>query len=379
MFLQITYLLHFMILLLALPSSSGSIARPECPDRCGNLQIPYPFGVGPGCSMEPSFDIICNASTNPPKAYLPIIHSEIIEINRSIIRVKSWKLAFSSNGQGGLQFNRLFFNLSETQYTLSDHNWLTAIGSQDMAAITGRANNRSFGGGCVLLCENRNDFGGVALCADDNNGHGLETGYCQTPIPKGTTSLHVNMFDLDKNWRKNKLFSTSYAFVGEKAIFNQFEFSYRLTNLDNNWTIYTSLNWALKHTLPVRLDWRIGTENCIEARKNPTTYACQSNTSDCIDFNTSNIKGYLCKCSKGYEGNPYLDSGCQDVDECADSTTNLCVSNAGCTNIPGSFNCLCPKGYSGDAMKDGEGCIMRPQSKVISILIGLGTGLGFIP
>ncbi|KAH6756709.1 hypothetical protein C2S53_000799 [Perilla frutescens var. hirtella] len=222
--------------------------------------------------------------------------------------------------------------------------------------MTGLANNRSFGGGCISYCENWNDSGGIAFSADDNNGYGLETGCCQTPIPKGTTNLPVTMLDTHKTWRESKLFSTSYAVVGEKVIFNEF----KLSDLDNNGTVYMSSNWATKNILPVRLDWRIGTENCNKARKNTTTYACQNNSTECIDFHT-NLGGYLCKCFKGYEGNPYLVSGCQDVDECA--STNPCNSNAACTNFPGGFTCSCRKGYGGDAMKDSKGCILQPQSK----------------
>ncbi|KAH6822096.1 hypothetical protein C2S53_000646 [Perilla frutescens var. hirtella] len=358
-------LLHFTILLLAPPSSSGSIAKPGCPDRCGSLPIPYPFGVGSGCSMEQSFGVTCNASTDPPKATLSIIGSEIIEINPTNIRVKYPNLALSNYSRNSVRVLSVVYDLSRTQYAFSDDNWLTAIGCDDMAAVTGRA-NRSFSGGCVSYCQDRNDSGGVASCPDNSNGYGLGTGCCRTPIPKGTTNLYVNLTDVHKNWRESKLFSTSYAFVGEKKVItNQSEFSYRLNDLANA-TIFLSDNWAAKNTPPVLLDWRIGAENCNESRRNPTTYACRGNT-DCVDFNT-NVRGYLCNCSKGYEGNPYLD--CQDVDECVDSTTNPCDSNAICTNILGSFTCSCPKGYYGDGMKDEKGCIRRATSTLSNVLIG---------
>ncbi|XP_042031844.1 wall-associated receptor kinase-like 2 [Salvia splendens] len=317
--------------------------------------------------MERSFEINCNTSFNPPRAFLSILGGEIMGINPTNVRVNMPNLALSTYGQGA-RILTVVYGLSTTRYTFSDQNWLTAIGCDDMAAVTGLA-NRSFSGGCVSYCQSAGDSGGVASCPNDSNGFGLGTGCCRTPIPKGTTNLFVNLTDVHRNWRNNKLFSTSYAFVGEMVTSN---FSYRLNDL-NNATIFLSDNWSAKNTPPVVLDWKIGQQNCDEARRNLTTYACKAN-SECVNFDT-NIVGYLCNCSKGYQGNPYLDPGCQDSDECAD---NPCDPNADCTNIPGSFICKCRKSYGGDGMKGGSGCTKLPPSTIINVSIGVGAGVGFI-
>ena len=41
-----------------------------------------------------------------------------------------------------------------------------------------------------------------------------------------------------------------------------------------------------------------------------------------------------------------------DIDECSNSTLNLCDPNANCTNINGGYMCVCLDGYMGD----GEIC-----------------------
>ena len=39
-----------------------------------------------------------------------------------------------------------------------------------------------------------------------------------------------------------------------------------------------------------------------------------------------------------------------DVDECSISGANNCSSKADCVNEPGSFNCNCRHGYTGDGV-----------------------------
>lgn len=46
-----------------------NITKPGCQSKCGNLTVPYPFGIGERCSMDHWFAINCNASFNPPNGY----------------------------------------------------------------------------------------------------------------------------------------------------------------------------------------------------------------------------------------------------------------------------------------------------------------------
>ncbi|OMO73909.1 EGF-like calcium-binding protein [Corchorus olitorius] len=45
-----------------------------------------------------------------------------------------------------------------------------------------------------------------------------------------------------------------------------------------------------------------------------------------------------CYCQDGFEGNPYLPNGCQDIDECQDDPKRRC-GNATCVNRPGHYVC----------------------------------------
>ncbi|KAF3338483.1 wall-associated receptor kinase 1-like protein [Carex littledalei] len=41
-------------------SLKNTIALPGCPENCGRIPIPYPFGIGPNCSLSEEFNINCN-------------------------------------------------------------------------------------------------------------------------------------------------------------------------------------------------------------------------------------------------------------------------------------------------------------------------------
>ncbi|PQQ07381.1 hypothetical protein Pyn_32129 [Prunus yedoensis var. nudiflora] len=58
-----------VMILMRLVVNATAQARPNCQDKCGNLTIPYPFGMGEGCYLRPEFNITCDQSTQPPSAY----------------------------------------------------------------------------------------------------------------------------------------------------------------------------------------------------------------------------------------------------------------------------------------------------------------------
>lgn len=111
------------------------------------------------------------------------------------------------------------------------------------------------------------------------------------------------MSDLSAQWRREKVHPCSYAMVAEK---NTHFYKYPLTYLDNSTSPFLD-GFSYKQALV--LDWRIGIDNCTQAKRNSSTFACHNN-SVCVDFE-ENVGGYICNCFEGYEGNPYLSPGCQ--------------------------------------------------------------------
>ncbi|KAF2912190.1 hypothetical protein DAI22_11g237700 [Oryza sativa Japonica Group] len=105
--------------------------------------------------------------------------------------------------------------------------------------------------------------------------------------------------------------------------------------------------------VPTVLDWAIrGTNGSCSGSVAP---ACVSDHSYCA--NATNGDGYLCKCSKGYDGNPYLkagNGGCTDIDECKEP--DRCSTGSRCHNTEGDYYCKCRFPRRGDGKINGKGC-----------------------
>ncbi|KAJ4831263.1 hypothetical protein Tsubulata_007396, partial [Turnera subulata] len=90
-----------LLLICQLSKAAAPIARPNCQDRCGNISIPYPFGIGNGCYLNKSFEIVCNQTSNsPPRAYISSINMELLDIVGGTAFVKGPVIPFNCSGKG---------------------------------------------------------------------------------------------------------------------------------------------------------------------------------------------------------------------------------------------------------------------------------------
>ncbi|VAI38186.1 unnamed protein product [Triticum turgidum subsp. durum] len=82
----------------------------------------------------------------------------------------------------------------------------------------------------------------------------------------------------------------------------------------------------------------------------------------------------LYKCSDGFQGNPYIQSGCRDINECLQP--NKCKEI--CHNTEGSFNCIeCPRKTEYDPLKM-QCTRIKQQTLLVGIIIGLSCGFGIL-
>ncbi|KAL2509857.1 Wall-associated receptor kinase 2 [Forsythia ovata] len=332
-------------------TKGATITKPGCPRQCGNLTVPYPFGVGSGCAIGEWFELNCSTAFNPPRAFLGTI--QIYDISDSQMRVSNVvaKKCYDKSG-AVIHQNTASSSIIGTPFSYSELNKFTVIGCDDVALMIGPGGN--FTSGCFSLCSNKEDV---------SEGYCSGIGCCKTPAPKGLQYYITSLSSLKNHTNVASFDPCSYAFLGEEE-----SFTFRgVADLSD-----PTFMERILETVPVVLDWALGNLTCREAQIS-SDYACKDN-SFCVDADNG-IGGYRCSCNKGYEGNPYLNPGCRDIDECADPNSNNCERI--CINKPGGFNCSCPHGYYGDGRMDGRGCIAN-NSEFPVIKFSLGIGFGFL-
>nr|GMD53088.1 putative wall-associated receptor kinase-like 16 [Ipomoea batatas]GME09156.1 putative wall-associated receptor kinase-like 16 [Ipomoea batatas] len=319
-------------------TNNSSIAKPNCDDHCGNVSIPFPFGLTKECALNSNFSIICNTSYNPPKPFL----SSTVEVRDISVKgqLRVMKLVDQICYKKGE--NRSSVRLSFTSsrfYVNQTANKFVAVGCDTFANVYAFGNDGAYktGSNCIAICNSTHNV---------TNGTCSGIGCCETGIPNVARNVYHSLDSLYYyNNTAGDINKCSYAFVVQKE-----EFSFSSTMLTRTWDI---------ETVPMVLDWTISNQTCVTA--------CQGNTT-CVAVND---EGYRCGCKEGYQGNPYL-SGCQDIDECEDGKYN-CSKNSICSNTDGGYECPCKKGYHGNG-KDDLGCISYNHRLVMLVLgIALGT------
>ncbi|CAJ1971951.1 unnamed protein product [Sphenostylis stenocarpa] len=341
-----------VVLLMALAAAGQALSG--CPDSCGSVSIPYPFGVGVSkvtgkdCYMEEHLNLTCKES---------ILYAGNVQIlNISLLGQLEMNFFVSSICKSDIsKGNANSPTITTASFTISStDNKFVSVGCDTYGYLNNYINNVKYSTGCLTRCNDENQVNIQSMQTSKGECSGI--GCCQVDIPPGMTNISIQAFSFKNFSYSSNLNSCSSSFVVKNG-----NYTFSLDDLKK----------LPFDKAPMVVHWRVGNETCF-ASKDKSNYAC-SNNSDCEDPPSANGNGYRCKCKAGFEGNPY--QGCTDILECKLDKHN-CTSQDYCRETPGSFECFCPDGLIGDGTIKGGGCRQKPRPDLFAkIDIGAGAGL----
>ncbi|XP_078161792.1 wall-associated receptor kinase 2-like [Carex rostrata] len=112
-----TRLLLVTLLALAYPRTTLASAQPDCNSSCGDLTIPYPFGIGTGCFRD-GFEITCNTTTN--KQYTATLAGTTIPVLNLSLEVAAVQVQLPIGWQCYNESGVDSFYLAEGNFNLKD-------------------------------------------------------------------------------------------------------------------------------------------------------------------------------------------------------------------------------------------------------------------
>ncbi|KAH9659337.1 Wall-associated receptor kinase-like 2 [Citrus sinensis] len=294
-------------------AETGSLinVKPGCEEKCGDVTVPYPFGIGNRkCAMNGDFFLFCDRSASPPQPkFEDVVVLNISITDGSIIaRIPTAQRCY--NGFGNvLNSTDIKVDLVLRPFRLSGtRNKLTAFGCDTIAFMTDAMGD--FGSGCASLCTINESFKKLNNIIE-NSCSGI--GCCQTPLRKILNKTLTITLDSRSNYSKTlteEFITCDYAVLADES----FDLS--------------GLHFSDKSSSNVTVEWIIKDEE-----------SCGDNTN--LTY-SENGQGYRCLI---YLLKVFTVRTCvTDIDECNEGYP--CEGT--CKNTPGSYTCQCPIGMHGD-------------------------------
>ncbi|KAI3723161.1 hypothetical protein L2E82_34557 [Cichorium intybus] len=181
-----------------------NVKSTRCNERCGEVPIPYPFGIERNCSWSDWFKVDCNSS----KPYLSAFNNvEVLGVS-SVNKMVTVNVPMISYCEYPLQNSNLNVSGTPFRFSASDNMFVTeGCGS---AVIK---EHGTIVAGCSATCEND-------TVSDRNNCFGI--GCCQTTIPEDLDSFTMDLTGLRSQARNGTCAS---AFLVDRKSFMEGRFS----------------------------------------------------------------------------------------------------------------------------------------------------------
>ena len=267
------------------------MVKPNYRYRCGNVSIPFPFGMGPSCYMNEWYSVNCitiNTSFGAEKAFLNHTKLNLELLNVSIelqtVTINSPIAIAFYDQRRGVRNNSVqkSIDLAGSPFLFSRiDNLFVVLGCGHANLMEGE----KIWAGCTSISCSRN-YSTVQGC------YGISC--CQTTIPS-IDDYYLTSYSVDfsstpdgEGNSTNGSNSSAYAFLVDRDWFS------------GNFTLPDDVP-GVQYYAPLSMFWIIKEGDNSSYRCNYTSYK-------------SSISGsYVhspCDCNARYEGNPYLPDGC---------------------------------------------------------------------
>ncbi|XP_059446760.1 wall-associated receptor kinase-like 1 [Corylus avellana] len=355
----------------------------SCQRSCGNVSdIPFPFGIGAaGCFVDEWFEIVCNYNDSlaSHKPVLKKLDLEVLNISLSGGTVHLNHPTFAMCDDDTFKndsWSKLNTELATSPFIFSQsENIFIAIGCDIIASIVyvygpNTTDNGSFSSGsflqcgCISIC---NLTSGVVNASSRCNGIDC----CQATIPSYLDTLNISMRPVNSKFY-SRTNGCNSAFLIEKKWFQEGG-SFNISSIMSH--VPVVLGWRIPdvsfYLLPIS---DINASASTAYNNTFPSYICSNITQ--YEYTVSlrdnwNLT-YTCSCKNGFEGNPYLLDGCQDINECERSNPCSLYNSAGsvqyyCENTHGSHRCR-----TGPTKSNGKAATIGICSSVGSMVLLIG-------
>uniref|UniRef100_A0ACD5WM59 Uncharacterized protein n=1 Tax=Avena sativa TaxID=4498 RepID=A0ACD5WM59_AVESA len=298
--------------------SKDSLAH--CIQRCGDVDISYPFGIGSGCFRQ-GMELTCNHSTNPPKLFFGG-SSSAIQVTDMVPSAVYSPIIFYLPTSPGTDTYNMSWESPAKGITLSSYDNLFVAGCDFDVTLLEYGTGHILGS-CISRCAGKKAPTGVPC-----NGIGC----CFIPLPRDLTGFHAKLVSTNTTATQS-----DWLHPGIMTIVTGQDYGYitNTTAVFSSWTNSPRNIYNHQQALSVSI---MDQPSCKTAQKHNASYAC-SNGSSCHD--SSSGTGYHCSCSSYYyeDGNPYILDGCMVQDYNPKPPKEHCPKNASCgtINVPFPF------------------------------------------